>query len=88
MESQSEEELKRKQNIDAIAEELKRRNSDIPDGKNETVETDDYKKTTTITIKIDEVVTTYRKVEWKWGGTYYFKNGKGISQAIYYLDTK
>ena len=35
------------------------------------------------TLSSGEKNTVYRKVEYKWGGTYYFKNAKSITQREY-----
>lgn len=44
---------------------------------------DASKKTTIITITYGDIVNIYKKVEWNWGGIYYFKNNKNISAAIF-----
>jgi hypothetical protein len=46
------------------------------------------KVTTVVKLETEGVVTEYRRVFHKWGGTYYFKNGKACTQMQYDQETR
>lgn len=48
----------------------------------------DTKKITTITITIDEKDYIYKKEEFDWGGTFYYKNGVSITENTYRAETE
>lgn len=41
-----------------------------------------------ITVTQGSTVTEYRKVTYKWGGQYFFKNGATCSQEVFLLGTR
>ncbi|MFO8235839.1 MAG: hypothetical protein R6U04_10600 [Bacteroidales bacterium] len=41
-----------------------------------------------VIVNYDDKATEYRKVKHSWGGTYYFRNGSSISQAVFNVETK
>ncbi len=41
-----------------------------------------------VTVTKNGIVYNYRKVVWKWGGVYYFKNDRSIGRSTFYLETK
>ena len=50
--------------------------------------TDNYKKVIKITVTQGKKINIYKKVQWNWGGVYYFKNEKNISRSLFYKETK
>lgn len=48
----------------------------------------DRLKITIIIVKINEVDFEYMKEEYAWGGVYYYKNGKNITERTYEKDTE
>lgn len=49
---------------------------------------EDRKKTTIITVTIDGVDYVYKKEEYAWGGLYYSKDGKYITEGTYDKETE
>jgi tetratricopeptide (TPR) repeat protein len=43
---------------------------------------------TRVIVNYDGVATDYRKVKHSWGGTFYFRNGRSISAAVFRLETR
>lgn len=56
--------------------------------RNERVIQEDYRRLTIITIIIDEKEYVYTKEEYNWGGTYYYKDGKGIIESTFKKETE
>ena len=56
--------------------------------KEEKVIQKDKLKITIITVKINDVNFEYKKEEYSWGGTYYYLNGKNITQPTFEKDTE
>jgi tetratricopeptide (TPR) repeat protein len=58
----------------------------------EGVTTEHYEKDkrtiTRVIVNYDGVATDYRKVKHSWGGTFYFRNGRSISAAVFRLETR
>ncbi len=48
----------------------------------------DRLKITIITVKINDVDFEYMKEEYAWGGVYYYKNGKNITERTFEKDTE
>ena len=48
----------------------------------------DRLKITIIIVKINEIDFEYKKEEYTWGGLYYYKNGKNITESTYEKDTE
>lgn len=51
--------------------------------RSEDLQVEPNKVTTVVTLETAGVKTEYRKVIHKWGGTFYFKDGKTCTQQIY-----
>ena len=59
----------------------------VPIERSEDVVVEKAKVITKLQYTEDGVVTVYMKVFHKWGGTFYFKNGKSCSQQVFELET-
>ncbi len=59
----------------------------IEKNKVENVVQEDRRKITNITVTIDGVDYVYRKEEYNWGGVYFYKNGKNITESTYEKET-
>lgn len=55
--------------------------------KEEKIIQEDYRKLTIITIKIDEKVYVFIKEQYNWG-TYYYKDGKNITESTFLFETQ
>jgi hypothetical protein len=79
------EEFDSKKQQDAYLSKLAR---EYPEG----VTTEHYEKgkrtITRVIVNYDGVATDYRKVKHSWGGTFYFRNGRSISDAVFRLETR
>lgn len=85
------EELKSFSDFDSKDEERKYLNAlaeEYPEGV--TVENYEFdrRKVTRVIVNYDGKATEYRKVKHSWGGTYYFRNGQTISQAVFNVETR
>ncbi|MFP4448641.1 MAG: hypothetical protein ACOCZ4_01230 [Bacteroidota bacterium] len=85
------EELQSFSDFDSKEEEKKYLNSlaeEYPQGV--TVENYEFERRTVkrVIVNYEGKATEYRKVKHSWGGTYYFRNGQTISQAVFNVETK
>lgn len=60
----------------------------IAKNKQEHVIQEDRRKITTVTVNIDGTDYVYKKEEYNWGGVYYYKDGKNITQNTYEKETE
>ncbi|MCW3083723.1 MAG: hypothetical protein JWP12_1089 [Bacteroidetes bacterium] len=60
----------------------------IVKNKVENVVQEDRRKITNITVTIDGVDYVYKKEEYNWGGVYFYKNGKNITESTYNKETE
>jgi hypothetical protein len=56
--------------------------------KNEQIITEPRRKLTLIAVTIDGVVYNYRKEEYAWGGIYFYKDGKNITERTFLKETE
>lgn len=49
---------------------------------------EDRKKINIVTVTIDGVPYVYKREEYSWGGIYYYKEGKYITESTYYKETE
>jgi len=56
--------------------------------KEEKVIQEDRRKITTITVNIDGTDYVYKKEEYSWGGVYFYKDGKNITESTYNKETE
>lgn len=60
----------------------------IVKNKEEKILQEDRRKLTIITVNIDGVDYIYRREEYNWGGLYYYKDGKNITESTFYKETE
>lgn len=70
--------------LKSMAEAEKKTQGDQEERKEE----DRYKKVTVIVVGDENKKNIYRKVEYKWGSVYYYKNGEQISERTFLKETK
>ncbi len=56
--------------------------------KEEKIIQEDRKKVTIVTVNIDGKDYIYKMEEYNWGGTYFYMNGKYITERMYFVDTQ
>ena len=49
---------------------------------------DDKKKTTIVTVTINGEEFVYKKEEFNWGATYYYKNNVNVTETTYRTETE
>lgn len=60
----------------------------IVKNKEEKVIQEDRRKITIVTVNIDGTDYIYKKEEYTWGGLYFYKNGKNITEGTYQKETE
>lgn len=60
----------------------------IVKNKEEKVVQEDRRKLTIVTVNIDGVDYVYRKEEYNWGGVYYYRDGRNITERTYEKETE
>jgi hypothetical protein len=60
----------------------------IVKNKEEKIIQEDKRKITVVTVNIDGVDYVYKKEEWNWGGLYFYKDGKNITERTFAKETE
>jgi len=60
----------------------------IVKNKEEKIIQEDKRKITIVTVNIDGVDYVYKKEEWNWGGLYFYKDGKNITERTFAKETE
>jgi hypothetical protein len=60
----------------------------IVKNKEEKIIQEDRRKLTIIIVNIDGVDYTYRREQYNWGGLYYYRDGRNISESTFYKETE
>jgi hypothetical protein len=60
----------------------------IVKNKEEKIIQEDRRKLTIIVVNIDGVDYTYRREQYNWGGLYYYKDGRNITESTFYKETE
>jgi len=81
-----EREKRRKRNVAFERED--KRVADLPRTIHKEIDVQNNKTVTFVTVSEGQEVNIYRKVEWSWGGVYYFKNSENISSSIFFQETQ
>ena len=81
-------EQEKRRKLNAAFEEEERRVVDLPRTVHKEIDVQNNKTVTFITVSEGKEVNVYRKVDWSWGGVYYFKNSENISSSIFFQETK